>query len=175
MILLFEVENISGREISDLFVGWYNELTVGNTTVTIPGSDTNGWNFYDDVNGFISPGELLDDPDARIMYCYDEDGEDGAAESWIGVRFLGTDAPEEGRRFSYRQWRFGQDPPFDDDKYQFMSSGRIDEGQIEGTNYDAVGNWVSMISVGPWETFFPEDRIHFAIAYVAGADSTETT
>ncbi len=171
VILLFEVENISGRELTDVYIGWYNELTVGNVNVTVPGSDTNGWNFYDDINGFIKPGDLPDDPNARMMYCYDEDGEDGAAKSWVGVRFLGSDAPSD--TFSYRQWRFGQVPQFDPDKYAFMASNRIDQGVFDGTNFSAVGNWISMMANGPWPEFYPEDRIHFAIAYVAGADSSE--
>jgi len=171
VILLFEVENISGRELSNVYIGWYNELTVGNIRVTPPGSQTNGWNFYDDVNGFIKPGDLPADPDARMMYCHDDDGEGGAAKSWVGVRFLGSDAPAD--TFSYRQWRFGQVPRYDSDKYEFMASNRIDQGVIDGTNYDAIGNWISMMARGPWHNFYPDDKIHFAMAYVAGADSSE--
>ncbi len=177
VILLFEIENISGREINGLYVGFYAEMTVGNVAVTTPGSSTNGWNFYDDANGILRPGELPEDPQARLMYCHDADGEDGAAESWAGIRLLGADAPGDPDTgevvFSYRQWRFGQMPRFDRDKYEFMSSGRIDEGRIEGVDYDAVGNWISMFATGPWPSLFPGDTANFAVAFVAGADSTE--
>lgn len=173
VILLFEVENISGRDLTDLYLGWYNELTVGNIALTVPGADTDGWNFYDDVNGFIDRGQLQEDPEARIMYCYDEDGEDGAAKSWIGVRLLGSDVDPEGEVFSYRQWRFGATAETDSAKYDLMSSGRVDQGMVGGTNYGAVGNWISMFSVGPWPSLFPNETASFALAYVAGADSTE--
>ncbi len=171
VILRFEVENISGQELTDVFVGFYAELTVGNTTVTIP-QGTPSWNFYDDLNGFVGPGELPDDPDIRLMHCHDNDGEEGKAVSWVGVRLLGTDAPEE--IFSYRQWRFGSIPRFDVDKYAYMSSGQIDQGVAQdGTNFDVAGNWISMFAAGPWPTLFPDDRATFTMAIVAGRDSTD--
>lgn len=172
VILSFDVENASGREMQDLYLGWYNELTVGNTTVTIPGSDTDGWNFYDDFNGFIAPGELDGDPDARILYSYDDDGEEGKAPSWVGVRLLGTSEPVD--RFSYLQWRFGQDPNTDRGKYEWMASGRLDTGVgSDGISFAAKGNWISAMTVGPWPDFFPGDIANFTIAVVCGADSTE--
>lgn len=170
VILSFDVENISGREITDVFVGWYNELTVGNTTVTIPGGQPS-WNFYDDANGYLGPGDLPEDPTIRMMHCHDDDGEDGKAVSWVGVRLLGTDPPAD--TFSYRQWRFGTIPRYDSDKYAFMASGRIDVGiSEEGTNFGAVGNWVSMFAAGPWPVLYPDETVNLTLAFVAGLDST---
>ena len=42
------------------------------------------------------------------------------------------------------------------DKYSIyiVKSGRINVGVDDGVNYSAVGNWISMISSGPWPVFF---------------------
>jgi hypothetical protein len=168
VILDFEVENISGTELSDLYLGWYNELTVGNINVTVPGG-TPSWNFYDDYNGYVGPGDSAEDPEIHLMYCHDDDGEEGRATSWIGVRLLGTDTP--GPVFSYRQWRFGDVPRNDRLKYEYMASNQLDVGSGD-ENYTNPGNWISMIAVGPWPDFFPDDKAHFTIAMVAGSDST---
>jgi len=172
VIIDFTVENVSDQELSQVYLGWYNELSVGNTTVTIPGDETNGWNFYDDRNGFIAPGDYPDDPEARIMYCHDADGEGGKAESWAGVRILGVEGGFPPV-LSYRQWRFNDARRrFDTGKYQFMSSGKIDRGKDGTTDFDAIGNWSSMVAVGPWPVLLPGDQAHFTIALVAGPDST---
>ncbi len=171
VIIDFTVENVSDQELSQVYIGWYNELSVGNTTVTIPGDETNGWNFYDDRNGFIAPGDYGSDPDARIMWCHDADGENGKAESWAGCRILGYDGVRP--TLSYRQWRFNDARRrLDKGKYEFMASGKIDRGDDgQGNNFNANGNWTSMLAVGPWDLLLPGDQAHFTIAMVAGPDS----
>jgi hypothetical protein len=172
VILDFTVLNEGDQELQDMYLGFYNELSVGNTKVTIPGDDTNGWNFYDDKNGFIGPGELPDDVDARIMHCHDADGEDGRAPSWAGLRILGSDIEPEV--LSYRQWPFGDEQRrTDEGKYDFLSSGRIDRGNDGSVNYDAERNWSSMIAIGPWELLLPGDTANFTVAFVAGLDSVQ--
>ena len=173
VIIDFTVENVSDQELTQVFLGWYNEMSVGNTTVTIPGDETNGWNFYDDRNGFIAAGDYADDPEARILYCYDADGEDGKAESWAGVRVLGVEGGFP-LVLSYRQWRFNDARRrYDTGKYSFMASGAIDRGNDgRGNNFEAIGNWSSLVAVGPWPLLLPGDQAHFTIALVAGPDST---
>lgn len=206
VILLFEVENVSSGIIRDVYLAWYNELIVMNKDVTNP-QDGSGF-FYDDKNGYIGPEEasraaldpLLDaavleeDPDIRLMYCYDEDGEDGRATSWVGVRMLGHDAPE-GHEFNYRQWTFsrsfletdlrkygimrGCDISLADEalRSSILDNGcrgsRFDVGAGSGqgsTDFTRAANWSSLFSVGPWPPMFPGDKVKIALAFVAGPD-----
>ncbi len=175
VILKFDVVNISGREITDLFMAWYSELTVGNTTITIPGSDSSPWTFQDDYKSFIGPATISGDPDIHLMYARDDDGERGLAPSWVGVRLLGTNEPYS--IFSYRQWPYRtQYPQFDPDKYAFMASGAIDVGQKEGPqgqiiDFTVPRNWIQMMGFGPWHRFDPGDTASFTVAVVCGLDS----
>jgi len=172
VILDFTVENQGDQELQDMYLGFYTELSVGNTKVTIPGDDTNGWNFYDDKNGFIAPGDINDDVDARIMHIHDADGEDGRATSWAGVRVLGAD--RETAVLSYRQWPFGDERRrTDEGKYDFLSSDQIDRGNTGAVNFDAERNWSSMVGIGPWDLLLPGDTARFTVALVAGADSLQ--
>ncbi len=206
VILLFEVENVSTSIIRDVYLAWYNELIVMNKDVTNP-EEGSGF-FYDDKSGYIGPeapalavlDPLLDptvveeDPTLRIMYCYDDDGEDGRAASWVGVRVLGHDAPE-GHEFSYRQWTFSQSY-LDSDlrKYGIMRgcdigladpaletsilqdgcrSSILDVGAGSGqgsVDFTRPANWSSLFSVGPWPPMFPGDKVSIALAFVCGPD-----
>jgi len=175
VILDFEVENISESEIEDVYLGFYTEFSVGNTTVTIPGDQTSPWNFYDDFNGYLDEQDGVEnDPDIKMMYSYDDDGEDGKAPTWVGLRMLGHDAPDEPT-ISYRQWPFRQSawPQEDQLKYEYMASGLVDEGRRGELDFDLKRNWSNMLSVGPWPLLAPGERVRLTLAYVAGADSTD--
>lgn len=177
VILKYDIVNISDQEITDVYLGWYSELTVGNTTITIPGDATNGWRFVDDYKGVILPGSVPGDPDIHAMYARDDDGENGLAVSWMGVRLLGTSHPTDV--FSFRKWQFSTSALGSDAlKYDLMKSGQIDVGQGESISgqpidFDPPNNWVQVMAVGPWPLFAPGDTIGFTVAYVAGLDSVQ--
>ncbi|MBK7703368.1 MAG: hypothetical protein IPI34_10980 [bacterium] len=66
VILDYRIINDSGSELRDVYVGYWNDTTVGNTTITVPSGYGSGaprtWQFYDDVNGALRPGDVADDP-----------------------------------------------------------------------------------------------------------------
>ena len=99
VILDYAIVNISGAELRDLYVGFWNDTTVGNTEQTNPydSQAAQGWNYYDDKNGGWGPAEWVPngytpdgDENIWMMYEHDDDGDDGLATSWIGCRLLGT-------------------------------------------------------------------------------------
>lgn len=155
VVLDYTIKNISGTELSDVYLGFWCDTTVGNTTVTDPWDDSgdNPWVYVDDYNGAWGAAGYglperctpVNDPNIWMTYERDDDGELGLATSWVGIRLLGTEPdpePEPGTRpVSYNQWRFRQVPYRDDwyydsgdstqllvGKYQVMSNGEFDVG-----------------------------------------------
>jgi len=194
VILDYAIVNVSGSELRDVYVGFWNDLTVGNTEQTNP-YDPNapvGWNFWDDYDGALGAVDWVDpeysvpdDPGIWLMYERDDDGEEGLATSWVGTRLLGT-VPEVAPQLdtapvSYHAWRFRNVPARDDayeedgelrpGKYQLMSDGGFTRGTIDGIDYDAASNWVQMMATGPFPTLAPGDTIRATFAMVCAPDS----
>ncbi len=194
VILDYAVINISGSELRDVYVGFWSDTTVGNTTVTDPYDPQSAvkWNYYDDMNGGWGPPEWVAPDfqvpgDEKIWMCWehDDDGEDGMATSWIGTRFLGASpavAPAPGTPpVSYNSWRFRGVPETDDwfdgedgpepGKYQIMANGNFDAGETQEENFTLVSDWVGMLSTGPFPYLAPGDTLNATFAIVCGADS----
>lgn len=194
----YRVINISGNELTDVYVGMWLDTTVGSTDLRDPydSSATVRWNYYDDVNGAFGPVDRVpgdytvpEDPNIWMAYEKDEDGDEGLATSWIGYRLLGSNAvpePEVGvREVSYNAWAFRGVPEFDDwyresddpnapllpGKYQIMSNGDFDVGTDQENDFARAGNWVSLMSTGPFRTMAPDDTLQVTYAVVAGVDS----
>jgi hypothetical protein len=190
VILDYAIINISPNELRDVYVGFWNDTTVGNTDYTNPydpDADV-GWNFYDDVNGAWGARDWVDavytvagDPGLWMMYEHDDDGDDGVATSWVGTRLLGTtpavEPVEDVSPVSYNCWRFRNVPAQDDEydeagehhagKYQLMSNGQFDVGE----DFTAASDWVGLLSTGPFPFVAPGDTVRATFAIVCGADS----
>ncbi|MBK9304340.1 MAG: hypothetical protein IPM94_10745 [bacterium] len=185
IILDYRIVNDSGTELRDVYVGYWNDTTVGNTTITVPSGYGSGaprtWQFYDDMNGAWRPGDVADDPDLWMMYEHDDDGEEGMATSWIGARLLGsTPAPSPAAGLppvTYNSWRFRSVPAQDDayevdgqplpGKYQMLSNGDFDAGG----DFAYAGNWNGLLATGPFPNLAPGDTLQVTYAVVCGADS----
>jgi hypothetical protein len=128
VILDYAIINISGSELRDVYVGYWNDTTIGNTEITNPYDPQAAvrWNYYDDMNGAWGavgyvPEEFTVpyDPHIWMMYEHDDTGEDGNATSWVGTRLLGAYppvAPPEGQSpVSYNAWMFRHVPAQDDE------------------------------------------------------------
>ncbi len=194
VILDYSIINISGGELRDVYVGYWNDTTVGNTDVTDPYDPQAAvrWNYYDDVNGgwgaagwVPSAYTVADDENIWMMYEHDDDGDDGMATSWIGTRLLGTVPavePESGPPVSYNSWRFrgvpaADDTYLDDDgnpspgKYQLMGNGEFDVGETQDTDFTVASDWVGLLSTGPFPYVGPGDTVHATFAVVCAFDS----
>ena len=197
VILDYAIVNISGTELRDVYLGFWIDTTVGNTEQGDP-YDPNAtvrWNYYDDMNGAwgaegqVPPGYTPDgDPGIWMAYEHDADGDEGLATSWIGYRLLGTvPAVAESDTVSpvsYNAWSFRRVPAGDDwyyegddtttalpGKYQIMSNGDFDVGETQETDFTIQGNWVGIISTGPFPTWADGDTLRMSWAIVAGPDS----
>ncbi len=199
VILDYSITNISGNELRDVYVGYWNDTTVGNTDRNNPYDDgaAQGWDFYDDQNGGWGPEEWVpqmyapaNDPDIWMMYERDDDGDEGMATTWWGTRLLGTSPmvePQENKApVSYNVWGFGRVPDEDDEfyeesdinqenllpgKYQIMENGEFDVGETQEEDYTRAHDWMGLMSTGPFPVFAPGETIHVTFAVVAGADS----
>jgi len=195
VILDYSIVNATSSELSDVYVGFWNDCTVGNTEVTNPYDDNAAvpWSFWDDKNGaygaegWVPPQYSVEnDPDIWMMWEHDDDGDEGMATSWVGNRLLGVRPAvvpaEDSPPVSYHAWRFRGVPEedstyVDEDgdlqlgKYQLMSDGAFTVGETQEENYDAASNWVQMMATGPWPVLAPGDTVHATFAIVCGADS----
>jgi hypothetical protein len=198
IVLDYTLVNVSGNDLRDVWLGFWIDTTVGNTEHTDP-YDNNAvlrWNYYDDKNGAFGaagydlPEEFTieGDQDAWMAWEHDADGEDGLATSWIGYRLLGTEPavePAEGERpVNYNQWSYRGVPSQDSwyyegtdtttllpGKYQIMSNGDFDVGETQEENFTREGNWVSLMSTGPFAEWAAGDTLRMTWAVVAGVDS----
>jgi len=197
IILDYSIINVSGTELSNLYVGYWNDTSVGNTDVTNPYDPQANprWDYYDDMNGAWGPQAWAPEDytvpgDDRIwlMWEHDDDGEDGLATSWWGTRLLGSSpppSPAEGMPpVSYNTWGFRHVPAQDDmypnpddpaeilpGKYQLMGNGDFDVGQTEAVDYTIPSDWVGALSTGPFLSLAPNDTLRVTFAVVAGVDS----
>lgn len=197
VILDYQLVNISGAELTDVYLGLWIDTSVGNTDFKTPYDPQAAvrWDFWDDLNGAWGPVGLVDepftvgpDPDLWMGYEHDADGDEGLATSWIGYRLLGTNrepTPEAGLRpVSFNMWRFRGVPERDDEyeavdapgtmlpgKYQIMANGHFDAGETQEADFSAQSNWVSMMSTGPFRSWAPDDTLTITFAIVAAPDS----
>lgn len=197
VILDYSIINVSGTELSNVYVGYWNDTTVGNTDETNPydSQAAVGWNYYDDKNGGWGPPEwapadavVEGDDKIWMMWEHDDDGDDGLATSWIGTRLLGSEpAPEPAVNtppVSYNAWAFRHVPAQDDwytnpdeptetlpGKYQLMGNGAFTVGETQATDYTTASDWVGLLSTGPFPSLAPNDTLHVTFAVVAGVDS----
>ncbi len=200
VILDYAVINISGGELRDVYVGFWNDTSVGNTEQNNPYDPqaAQGWNYYDDMNGgwgppgWGLPAFAVPENDDKIwmMYEHDDDGDEGLATSWVGCRLLGTIPavePAEGQRpVSYNSWQFRHVPAQDDEyyadddiehenllpgKYQIMGDGAFTVGETQEIDYTIPSDWVGLLATGPFPYLAPDDTIHVTFAITCGADS----
>ncbi len=201
VILDYAIVNISGGELRDVYVGLWNDTTVGNTERTNP-YDANapvGWNFYDDKNGAwgpsgavadslgLAPGhiptgsQVTSDPGIWMTWEHDDDGEEGQATSWVGCRLLGTNPRAQlqiGRSpVSYNAWRFQGNPEQDDfyheDPEDTTSAIHPGKYQVMGNGAFTVGETqaIDYTSASDWVGLLTTGPI----PYMADGDTIHAT
>jgi hypothetical protein len=161
IILNYTITNVSNQTIKDLFAGIWTDASVGNMNYTDYYTPGGGWTWYDNLDGFDqsmdASGFTRD-----IAYQYDYDGDDGWAESYIGITFLGGTVPRPYAETHYNQWVWTNSnntdypafsmPLTDRERYQKLSTS-VQKGT--GDSYTADGypndpnSWLFLLSVGP--------------------------
>lgn len=188
VVMTYRVKNITGAPLTDLYLGWYSDTTVGNTLFNDPYDPQAPvpWNYHDDQNGAWRPGDWPNDPDNWMMWEHDDDGDDGWATSWVGCRLLGTvpapEPPVGTPPVSYNAFRFGTLPNFDDvwtdddgitqpGLYQLMANGDFDAGITDEGDFTQPWDWAGLLATGPFPYLAPNDSLEVTFAMVCGPDA----
>jgi hypothetical protein len=140
VILDFEIENTGNNTIDSAYFGLWANTVVRNINITPAGSG--GAAFYNKGgNGYFDS--------LQMAYCYDNSGDVGFTDSYVGQKFLGAEDkngfqhPEANPRFNahYNAWQFNStsDPIFfqpsnDNTRYQKMTRGLNDQPCWNATN-----------------------------------------
>ncbi len=174
VILSFVIKNVSQYPIENVFLGYWIDTMVGNTDLNPPPNwgPSYSWRWYDDANGYVDS--------MQMAYEYDYDGDFGYAESYIGMRILGTDPainPNTDSSYldhtQFYEWLFRdtQDPVFFAPQNDIERYGRMTTGL---NNYEwrgwegAIGplNRSMLLSTGPFEELLPGDSLSFTFAVI---------
>jgi hypothetical protein len=161
---------------------------VRNINVTPAGSG--GAAFYNKgANGYFDS--------LNMAYCYDNSGDVGFTNSYVGQKFLGAEDkngfqhPEANAGFKahYNAWQFNStsdpiyfQPTNDNTRYQKMTTGLNDHpcwdadnttnGNCGTRSYQSqineAGNRSDLVSVGPFNDVQPGDKIKVSYAFIFG-------
>ncbi len=181
VILNYTVTNISDYKISDVYLGFWLDTAVGNMNYTSIYEPGGGWSWYDNLNGF--------DDAYKMGYQYDVDGDDGFAESYFGIRYLGSSAPQENVEVNYDQWRWSTSSsldfpdyvmPVDDIQRYAVMKGRHkgkyhnppDAGGYPTSPEDAA-SWMTVLNAGPLGDLGPGESLKATYAVVCGLWATK--
>ncbi|MEO0581203.1 MAG: hypothetical protein AAF135_03175 [Bacteroidota bacterium] len=169
LILNFEIENVTNRDIDSVFVGYWTDGVIRNVTITPPG----GTPFFNKGgNGFIDS--------ISMGYEFDATGDPGFTDSYIATKYLGSDidgfpstSPNFKVHFNTWQFRESNDPLFfapgnDNQRYSKMSQGMNFLPQWEDiqVNINEANNRSNLIAAGPYAKLRPGEKLTVAFAIV---------
>ena len=161
VILNYTFTNMASDTIKDIYAGIWMDPSVANFNYTDYYTPGGGFTWYDNLDGF---DRSVDEAgfERGIGYQYDADGDDGWAESYVGISVLGSNIPMDYIQTNYHQWVWtnsnnsdypSYSMPIDDNaRYEKMSS-RVALGT--GPEYTAEGypasenSWLFLLSAGP--------------------------
>ena len=160
-ILNYTFKNASSDTIRDIYAGIWADPSVANFNYTDYYTPGGGFTWYDNLDGF-DESEDIAGFNRNIAYQYDADGDDGWAESYLGMSILGGSIPMKYLKTNYYQWVWTNSnnsdypaysmPIDDNERYEKMSSS-VPKGT--GPDYTSEGypasenSWLFLISAGP--------------------------
>ena len=176
VILQFDITNKSRNpadSIYNIWSGFWYEPSIGNTDLTPTTGPNRSWNWYDDACNFL---------DGQAMgYKFDYDGDNGFAESYAALRFLGSTpaffrdefdnqvlyTDSNAVNFNIWKWNNRTDlvfsaPQNDLDRYTKLSNGFNDlPAWRDVPGMLATANWTMLLSTGPFRTLYAAgDTLH---------------
>ncbi|MAL64610.1 MAG: hypothetical protein CMF94_00755 [Candidatus Marinimicrobia bacterium] len=175
VILNYTFINASQDTIKNIYAGIWADPSVANFNYTDYYTPGGGFTWYDNLNVF---DETIDDAgfSRNIATQFDTDGDDGWAESYIGISTLGSSIPSQYLNNFYNQWVWTNSsnsdypaysmPIDDNERYDKMSSsvpkGTGPEYTSEG--YPAAENsWLFLVSAGPIGSLSNVDTTNWAL------------
>ncbi len=164
IILNYTFLNISNHPIKNIHVGLWVDASVANMNYTSNYEPGGGFSWYDNLNGF--------DQEYNMGYQYDVDGDNGFAQSYLGIRALGASVPREIYQIHYDQWEWSNasDPDFfmpsnDEERYQKLSTSPV---VPIPNSADDQASWMILLSIGPLGDLAPGDSLNAVFAIVCG-------
>lgn len=184
VILNYTVTNNSTSTLDSVYFALWTNTVVRNLNVTAAGSG--GAAFYNKgANGYLDT--------LKLAYCYDNAGDLGFTESYVGQKFLGAEDkngflhPDITPYFKdhYNSWEFNNTtnpifflPSTEVARYQKMTKGLNDEPCWEdgsscgGSSFkellNLAGNRSDLLSVGPFRKVQPGESFTVTYAIVLG-------
>ncbi len=164
VLLNYTITNESDETIENMYSGIWTDASVANMNYTSRYEPGGGFTWYDNLDGF---DRSVDGAgfNRDIGYQYDLDGDDGWAESYIGLKVLGSTVPRPYLRTHFNQWvwttstntdypDFGM-PLNDSERYKQLSTSvrrGSGEGYTEAGYPSNANSWLFMVSAGPLGT-----------------------
>lgn len=162
VILNYTIKNASNKTIKDIYAGLWMDASVANMNYTNTYEPGGGFTWYDNLNGFDQSTDASGFT-RDIAYQYDADGDDGWAESYIGVSLLGGTVPRPYVKSHYSQWVWTSTnnadypqysmPLRDFERYDAMKSNVPKGAGIDYTDEgypSAPNSWMFLFSAGPF-------------------------
>lgn len=175
VILNYTIKNVSeqivsgGHDIKNIYASIWMDCSVGNMNYTNIYEPGGGFTWYDNLDGFDNSPDDNGYP-LDIAYQYDADGDNGWAESYIGMKVLGSDVPRDVWNSYYRQWVWTSTqntdypdytmPQNDEERYNLMQVNVQPSGDSElyydngNSSYNQFpseqDSWIMMLSGGPF-------------------------
>ncbi len=163
VVLNYTITNRSNEMINNLYAGIWTDASVANMNYTDTYTPGGGFSWYDNLDGFdrsVDESGFTRD----IAYQYDADGDDGWAESYIGITMLGSTVPKSYLQTHYNQWVWTTSnnadypaynmPLTDAERYEKMTSDVPLGTDTELYNPDGYPNntnsWLFLVSAGPF-------------------------
>ena len=162
VILNYSIKNVSDQTIENIYAGIWTDASVANMNYTNKYEPGGGFTWYDNLDGYDTS---IDDSEYSrdIAYQYDLDGDDGWAQSYIGITWLGGNVSRPYVQSHYNQWVWTNSnnssypvysmPLTDYERYQKLSSS-VQMGT--GLEYTSAGypnepnSWIFLFSAGPF-------------------------
>ena len=161
VILKYTFTNATEDTIQDIYAGLWADASLANFNYTDYYTPGGGFTWSDNLDGFDESEDGAGFKRA-IGYQYDANGDDGWAESYLGLSALGSNVPYNYLNTNYFQWVWTNSnnsdypaysmPLTDEERYDKMSSS-VPKGS--GPDYTSEGypgsenSWLFLVSAGP--------------------------
>ncbi|MCS7161884.1 MAG: hypothetical protein NZ958_00960 [Bacteroidia bacterium] len=178
LVYAFTIRNVSQDPWDTLYVGYWVDMVIRNTSITPAGSG--GTQFFNKGgNGYLDT--------LYLAYEFDAAGDPGFTDTYLGLKFLGSEykgeflhpmrqpTPPAGFRVNFQSWTFrdfaGQfrSPQNDAERWLKMTQSlrdRPDWATIVVPALRIPGNRSVLLSVGPYVNVRPGDSVQVAFAFV---------
>jgi len=164
IIMNYTFVNVSEYPIKDVYAGLWVDASVANMNYTNAYEQGGGFTWYDNLNGF--------DKSFDMGYQFDFDGDNGFAESYLGIRALGTSSINRDYQVYYDQWQWNNStnpdfsmPTTDEERYQKLSST---PGVTPPSNAEDQASWMILLSIGSLGDLEAGDTLNVVFAFVCG-------